>query len=89
MAKPGKMETYLNAWRDQVKIRQNYGFKVLYQFYKFPVHHMARRMFQNCSGIFLKPVSESLGIGRGQFATYLSVQNIVTMIVLIFLEVRL
>jgi len=41
-------------------------------------------MFLNCAGIFLAPVAKSFGIGRGAFATYLSVQNIATMITLIF-----
>lgn len=40
-------------------------------------------MFQNCPGIFFKPVADALHIGRGEVATYITVQNIVTMFVLI------
>jgi len=41
-------------------------------------------MWQNCPGIFFQPVADSLGIGRGQFTVYLSIQNIANMITLLF-----
>ncbi|MPW26721.1 MFS transporter [Alkalibaculum sp. M08DMB] len=36
-------------------------------------------IFQNCSGIFFKPVADSFHVGRGTVATYIAVQNIVSM----------
>ncbi len=41
-------------------------------------------MIQNTAGIFFQPVAESLGIGRGDFATFVTTQNITTMVILFF-----
>ena len=36
----------------------------------------------SCAGIYFTPVSESLGVGRGAFALYLTIMLVVTALVL-------
>lgn len=37
-------------------------------------------LFQNCPGIFFKPVADDFGIGRGQVATYITIQGYVMLV---------
>lgn len=62
----------------------NATYAVRIAFGTFIISFVGIGIWQNCPGIFFQPVADSLGIGRGQFTLYLSIQNIVNMITLMF-----